>query len=142
MAPVLTDKFGVPLDDIIINASLNRLDGISTYKIAGNTSNAIGSETLLWEDQTQYVYQTSSQISSLGIASENTGDNASSGQGAHTINVKGLDHNYVEITETVSLTGQTPVNLAEKFLRIYKMTVQTAGNSSETTPWRASCSRA
>lgn len=129
MAPIFTDKFGVPLHDIIFNASLERLEGIKPLKIIGNTSDVIGTEMLLWDAQIPYTYQTSSQLNSLAIASENAGDNASTGQGAHTVEITGLDETYTQITETVSLSGQTPINLAENFLRINKIDVQTAGDS-------------
>ncbi len=129
MSPMLTDKFGVPVQDLIVNAALERLEGITTLNITGHASDVNDDEMLLWEPQTQYIYPTSAQVNSIGIASVNAGDNATSGEGAYTVKIDGLDTDYDRITETVSLTGITPINLSENFLRINNISVQTAGES-------------
>jgi hypothetical protein len=51
------------------------------------------------------------------------------GTGAWTMRIEGLDANYKEITEDVTLTGTTPVNTVASFLRINRMYINTAGST-------------
>lgn len=63
----------------------------------------------------------------MKVSSDNVNDTAA-GTGARTIVISGLDANYNEISETVTLNGQTPVNTTKLFLRINDMYVATAGS--------------
>jgi len=49
--------------------------------------------------------------------------------GARTVSIQGLDGDYNQITETVTLNGQTGVTTTASFLRIFRMRVETAGSS-------------
>jgi len=55
-------------------------------------------------------------------------DDADLGTGARTVVINGLDSNYNEISETVTLNGQTAVNTTASFLRIQSAYVATAGS--------------
>jgi len=52
----------------------------------------------------------------------------SAGTGARTINVMGLDANYVLQSEIVTLNGVTPVNTVNTFIRVHSASIQTAGS--------------
>ncbi|MHB1097921.1 MAG: hypothetical protein ACYCZR_00070 [Burkholderiales bacterium] len=52
---------------------------------------------------------------------------AAAGTGARTVRIDGLDADYVEVSETLTLNGTTPVVGAVEFLRINFATVITAG---------------
>ena len=54
-------------------------------------------------------------------------DDTAAGAGARTVEVVGLDTNYVELTETVALNGTTPVALVNTYLRINNVTCKTFG---------------
>ena len=56
-------------------------------------------------------------------------NDTSGGSGANTILIQGLDENYVEIEETVTLNGQTQVTTQLSYLRIYRAFVTLAGSS-------------
>jgi hypothetical protein len=53
---------------------------------------------------------------------------ASAGTGARTAKVFGLDGNYVQQSETVTLNGVTPVNTVNSYLRLDTIQVITAGS--------------
>ena len=61
------------------------------------------------------------------IVSGSASDTAA-GTGARTVLVEGLLAGYVANSETVTLNGTTPVALASNYLRINRITVQTAGS--------------
>lgn len=64
----------------------------------------------------------------MRVSSTNINDTAA-GTGARTIVIEGLDGDYNEVTETVTLNGQTFVSTTASFLRINYMYVATAGSS-------------
>lgn len=65
----------------------------------------------------------------LKVSSTNANDTAS-GSGARTVRIDGLDTNFDEISETVSLNGQTAVLTTQLFRRVNYATVLTAGASA------------
>lgn len=62
--------------------------------------------------------------------SSTSADDASAGTGARTIVVEGLDANYNEISETVTMNGQTAVTMTKAMLRINYAYVATAGSGN------------
>lgn len=79
----------------------------------------------LWEQGGLYAFPPAASI--MTISSTSAAD-AAAGTGARTVLVTGLDANYVEISEVVTLNGQTPVNTVNQYLRAHGMTVLTAGS--------------
>lgn len=63
----------------------------------------------------------------LKVSSSSTNDTAA-GTGARTVFVGGLDANHNEISEIVTLNGQTPVLTTQAFLHINNAYVATAGS--------------
>jgi len=87
---------------------------------------AVGTdEETIWSQGGLYSYLESASI--LKISSSNTND-TSAGTGARTVQLRGLDANYDEVTETVTLNGQTAVNTTNQFIRINRMQVLTVGS--------------
>lgn len=67
----------------------------------------------------------------LAAASTSTNDVDTSGTGAHTIRVTGLDTNLDLITETITLNGQTETAATTaSFLRVLEVKVMTAGSGN------------
>ena len=62
----------------------------------------------------------------MKISSDSAAD-ISSSTGAHTVLIEGLDANYVEISEVITLNGQTAVTTTNSYLRVNRMAVTTAG---------------
>lgn len=55
-------------------------------------------------------------------------DDTSTGTGARTVEIQGLDANYDLQTVTVTMNGQSAVSTTETFIRIFRMRVATAGS--------------
>ena len=72
-----------------------------------------------------YTFQTTAQ--SLEILSSSAAD-AAAGTGARTVTIRGLDANYKEIEETVTLNGVTVVALTLTYLRVNFLFIVTAGS--------------
>jgi len=62
--------------------------------------------------------------------SSTSADDTSAGTGARTIVVQGLDANYNEVTETVTMNGQTAVTMTAALLRVNYAYVATAGSGN------------
>ena len=93
------------------------------FKFGNNTSVGNTLETV-WAEGGLYSYLTSASV--LKVSSSSTAD-TSAGTGARTVELFGLDTNYDEINETVTLNGQTAVNTTKEYLRINRMVVRSAG---------------
>jgi hypothetical protein len=91
----------------------------------GNNSDINGSLETIWSAGGLYVYPTAATV--MTVSSSSTND-TSSGTGARTVVVSGLDAGYNEISETVTLSGQTPVNTVKSYLRMFRAFVVTAGS--------------
>jgi len=62
--------------------------------------------------------------------SSSSANDTSAGTGARTIVVQGLDANYNEVTETVTMSGQTAVTMTASLLRVNYAYVATAGSGN------------
>jgi hypothetical protein len=62
--------------------------------------------------------------------SSTSANDTSAGTGARTVVVQGLDANYNEVTETVTLNGQTAVTMTASLLRVNYAYVATAGSGN------------
>ena len=91
----------------------------------GNNSVVGDSLETIWAEGGLYSYLTAATV--LKVSSSST-DDTSAGTGARTVQLYGLDGDYNEINELVTLNGQTPVNTTQSFLRIYRMVVRSAGS--------------
>lgn len=61
--------------------------------------------------------------------SSSSANDAAEGTGARTVLVMGLDASFREISETVTLNGQTAVTTTNAFIRVNYMRVMTTGSS-------------
>lgn len=96
-------------------------------KFGANLSVGSDLETV-WEPGGLYEYLTTASV--VSAVSNESGDTASSGTGARSIELQGLDVDYNIITETIS-TGGTGGGApsSQQFLRIFRALVKTAGSS-------------
>lgn len=81
----------------------------------------------VWAQGGLYSYLSVATV--LKVSSSSTADD-SAGTGARTVQLFGLDANYDEINETVTLDGQTAVNTTKSYLRINRMIVRSAGSGA------------
>jgi hypothetical protein len=94
------------------------------FKFGNNPSVGNTLETI-WAEGGLYSYLTAATV--LKVSSSSVND-TSAGTGARTVELSGLDADYNEISELVTLNGQTPVNTTKLFLRINRMVVRSAGS--------------
>lgn len=66
----------------------------------------------------------------MNVSSSST-DDAAAGTGARTIVIQGLDGDHNEISETVTLNGQTTVTTTKQFLHINYIYVATTGSGKQ-----------
>lgn len=86
------------------------------------------SKETIWSQGGLYTYPPSASV--MTVSSSDAND-TSAGTGARTVEVFGLDADYNEINEVVTLNGQTPVNTTKSYLRINRGVVRSAGSGGE-----------
>jgi hypothetical protein len=128
MASVLSSisRFGLtePFD---LQVARGQITGHKTLFKFGNNSDINGAIETVWSRGGLYVYPTSAI--QMKVSSSNANDTAL-GTGARTVSVQGLDQNYNEVAETVTLTGQTEVLTTNTFIRVFRAFVITAGSGA------------
>lgn len=72
------------------------------------------------------VYQTPTTATALEIVSSSASDGVA-GSGALTVTVIGLDANWAEVTQTITMNGTTAVAIPTSLLRMYRAYVATSG---------------
>lgn len=74
-----------------------------------------------------FTYPTTAAVASAVSTSSN---DTSAGTGARTLSIQGLDENYNQYTETISLNGQSAVTTTGTFIRVFRARVETAGSGA------------
>jgi hypothetical protein len=108
-----------------LQVSRNQIQGHKTLFKFGNNSDINGTLETIWSQGGIYAYPASA-IAMKVSSSDNADDVA--GTGARTVVVQGLDQDYNEASETVSLDGQTEVLTTTTFIRVFRAFVATAGS--------------
>ena len=98
------------------------------YKFGYNPDVDTQEETV-WGNSGDYVWLDSAVTM---FVSSTSADDTGTGTGARTILIQGLDEDYNEIEETITLTGQTQVATQLSYLRIYRSFVTLAGSNEGT----------
>ncbi len=128
--PGLRDRRNTDLNELGLNIASSSLRGIdSEFKFGHNT--AVGStfETI-WPEGGIYVYP--STASTMTLSSSNTNDYAG-GSGVRSVRIFGLDTNYNEITEDITLhatDGLLAVTTINTYLRVHRIYALTAGSNN------------
>lgn len=86
-------------------------------------------EETVWGNAGNYVWLDSAVTMFVSSTSAN---DTSDGIGARTILIQGLDEDYNEIEETITLNGQTQVTTQLSYLRVYRAFVTLAGSNEGT----------
>ena len=81
-------------------------------------------ETLVIGTNAIYSYITSAEPMILSSSSTN---DTNGGTGVRTVTVDGLDSDYNEISETVTINGQAGVTTNQSFLRVFRVKAKSAG---------------
>jgi len=94
------------------------------FKFGQNASVGNSLETI-WLEGGLYAYPPSA--TTMTVSSSDAND-TSAGTGARTIQIAGLDGSYNEVSETITMNGQTPVTTSNSYLRVNRGLVLTAGS--------------
>lgn len=113
--------------DGLMNAR-GEVPGQSTEFKFGYQGAISNTEVPIWDVVEAYTYLSAAKL--MTVSSDNPADDAA-GTGARTVQIFGLDANYVEINETVTLVSTTAVTTTQAFLRVFRMQVLTAGSGEE-----------
>jgi hypothetical protein len=108
-----------------LQVARGHIEGHKTLFKFGNNADINGSLETVWSQGGLYSYPAAAI--QMKVSSSST-DDTGSGTGAQTVFVYGLDADYNEITEVVTLDGQTEVLTAQSFLRVNRAFVVTAGS--------------
>ena len=76
------------------------------------------------------LYSHPSSASTMTVSSSSTAD-TSAGTGARTVEIFGLDADYNEVGETITLNGQTAVTTTNTYLRMNRAIVRSAGSGEQ-----------
>jgi hypothetical protein len=121
---ILLDEDFIPFE-LLVAMERDRI-GAPNTKFGYNADISNSAETI-WLQGGAYTWNAAAQ---LELTSTDADDTDTTGAGARTVTIEGLDANYVEITETVDMNGQTAdagSTTTASFLRVNRMYVATAG---------------
>lgn len=126
--------------DAIMIRSLPSFFEIATGKFVGVSKNNksgrnsdIDTATVpewIWENGGVYTGFPTGAAETIEVFSSDANDTAA-GSGARTVTLFGLDENFDQITETVTLNGATGVTTTNAFSRLHSAFVATSGNSNQ-----------
>jgi len=120
---------GSTVDDIpfYLAVQQGKVPGYSMVnKFGYNSSIGSGAFETIWETGNDYPWQSSAVT--VDVVSDDTNDDVA-GTGARTLRIQGLDGSYNLAEETVDMDGTTTVTTTQTFLRVFRMSVETAGTS-------------
>jgi len=120
---------GSTVDDIpfYLAVQQGKVPGYSMVnKFGYNSSIGSGAFETIWETGNDYPWQSSAVT--VDVVSDDTNDDVA-GTGARTLRIQGLDGSYNLAEETVDMDGTTTVTTTQTFLRVFRMSVETAGSS-------------
>jgi len=92
--------------------------------ISGSNSAAPASNRVVWELNQEKTFLSAKE--KIKIVSDSAND-ADAGTGARTVTITGLDEDYIEQNEDVTMNGVTAVATAKDYIRFIKAEVKTTG---------------
>jgi len=104
--------------------SAGRIPGATRLHKFGHNMAVGTSLVTVWPEGSIYSYLSSASV--LKVSSSDAND-TSAGSGAQTVQIYGLDTNYLEINEIVTLNGQAAVETQNSYLRVHRGVVRSAG---------------
>ena len=110
------------LNESYFNIARGKINKASSIHKFGRNPNVGGAPETIWEQGGIYTYLT---VASTVYVSGADAQDSASGTGARTVTVQGLDANYNEIQETLTVDGAVST---KSFLRVYRAFVASAGS--------------
>lgn len=110
-----------------LQVSRGQIQGHRNVTVFGFNPDVDQTQVSVWPLQSLITFPATAL--QMTVSSTSASD-TSAGTGARTIVVEGLDANYNEITETVTMNGQTAVTMTNALLRVNYAYVATAGSGN------------
>lgn len=110
------DQFG-------LNVSRDKVRGAFHVIKFGENLDIDGSMETVWDGGGLYTYLSSAGV--LTVTSSDA-DDAAAGDGARTVTVEGLDANYNQVSETLTVGGSAG---SVEFLRVFRASVASSGST-------------
>jgi len=110
-----------------LQVSRGHIEGHRNVTVFGFNSDVDTSQETIWPQGGMIPHPAAAL--QMTVSSSNAND-TSAGTGARTIVVQGLDASYDEVTETVTLNGQTAVTMSSSLIRVNYAYVASAGSGS------------
>jgi hypothetical protein len=112
-------------EDFPLQVARGQIPGHRSVTIFGYNGDVDTTEVTVWP-HTGLIAHPAAALQ-MKVSSVNAAD-TSAGTGARTVLIQGLDADYNEISEVVTLSGQTAVTTANSYIRINYAAVATAGS--------------
>lgn len=115
----------------LMYAGMGQIDGFSIVEKFGHNSDIdIGSAPAdVWLAGSNFPGQPIADSEKVELVSDSS-DDAAAGTGARTVTIMGLDDDWAEQSETVTLDGTTPVDSDGTYRRVFRAFVATAGSGA------------
>jgi hypothetical protein len=113
--------------DPMLAIAMGLIPGYSAVNKFGHNPAATAGEDI-WGGGGVYGFFPTEAVAMDVVSSDDEDGGAGTDTGALTIQVYGLDNDWLEQNETVTLNGTTPVALANEYIRIFRTIVLTAGS--------------
>lgn len=114
-------------NDFFLDIARNKFSTLGSNFEFGRNKASSTAEEVIWDGGGNYIFLESADT--LDIVSDSVNDTLA-GTGARTLIIFGLDDNFLDINETITLNGTTPVTTVNSFLRTFRALVVTDGNES------------
>lgn len=112
--------------DYYLEVARGNVTGMTALnKFGRNTDIDTGTEDV-WDGGGTWVWPTAARVHN--IASSSANDASPAGTGARTLLISGLDTNFAEISETITMNGTSNVATSNSYIIIFRMKVVTAGS--------------
>lgn len=114
------------IENPVWQAALGQLtDWSVVHKFGANPDIDTAAAEDIWDGGGDYPWPSAAAETTIQSSSAN---DAAEGTGARTVQVYGLDTNFLEIDEVVTLNGTTAVTLTKAYRRVHRARVLTAGS--------------
>ena len=110
--------------DLYFEIAKGNIKGHSAFYFSAYDAVVGTTRYMVWSENALYVYPTTAI--QMNVSSSSIQDNPA-GTGAYNVTIYGLDANYNQINETVTMNGRTAVPTVNNYFRINKMNVNYAG---------------
>jgi len=114
--------------DFPLRVAANRIPFMAGEAKYGFNPAVIDATEDIWSNGGVLSWLSSAETMNIASSSGDDKGTPTAGTGARTINIFGLDANYKEISETVTLNGMSDVETTNAFLRVNRMRVVTVGS--------------